>query len=56
MTKMNRILNWLDRVTDTTPLWAIYLILLVLSTAVWYLVVRGLGSIASVMMSSQHLN
>jgi len=51
MTKMNRILNWLDRVTDTTPSWVIYLISLALSTGAWYLVVLGLESIVSAMMS-----
>ena len=56
MTRMDRILNWLDRVTDHIPLWAIYLILLVLSTGLWYLAALGLESIVSAMMSSRLRN
>ena len=51
MTRMNRILNWLDRVVDTTPLWVIYLTLLALSMGLWYLAALGLESIVSAMMS-----
>jgi len=47
---MDRFLNWLDQVTDTTPLWVIYLTLLALSTALWYLAVLGCASIVRSMM------
>jgi len=56
MTKMDRILNWLDRVTDTTPLWVIYLILFLLSMGVWFLAALGLESIVNAMMSSRLRN
>ena len=46
MTRMDRYLNWLDRVTDRQPLWVIYLILSALSMGLWYLAALGLESIA----------
>ena len=48
---LNRCLDWLDQVTDRTPLWVTCLTLLALSTGAWYLVVQVCVTIADAMMS-----
>lgn len=51
MTFLNKLLDGMEWAADHMPSWAIYLILLALSTAAWYGVVQVCANIASDMTS-----